>query len=591
MQLKNAMLRATFGSLLALAGVSIITPSATAQERSHDRVLFLVPVPQQAEDSMWVIEMTDRLRTRAQNKFRHKWQVIGRDVIIELLVNSGFDSLTIVGPEMAEQFARPLEAHAFVYGDLMRNGATPIGRFRMVDVRRSGLSGWMTVMGQPGDPPRAFADRVADSLENQVRAADKAKECNMRRDRSEWRRAREAADDRRAREAAEDAFELYPNHPSTAQCMSYVFQGMQAPNDSLIMILDKQTRGDSLIMRAWEDLSRAYIRDGDTVSAVTALDMRLVANPTDSILRLQLAAGYGVSGEYERALEVLDEGIRQYPESRRLIRQKARTCEQAEMWECVLETQTTLYDIDTSLVGQTSFYNGQYLLAMQSSDTTAMLRWATLFLEYEPESMQYLQVRAVLLTQRGFTDSALTVHQRIAQLDPSNLQSVVAVVQAQVEEFTVDSLTPVDTDALAEIRAGFDNLLSLGADNPNITTMVGGEYLKLAGKYGQSGVHWNEVVQYAESALEHDPNGVLNEQGNFWLGYGLFQITHPMDAAVMEAASCIPLIDTYERNLRRARTALQAGRSVSPNDVDGLLEFIQQLWERPSQFRAAYCGR
>jgi tetratricopeptide (TPR) repeat protein len=526
--------------------------------------------------------MTDRLRSRAQAKFRHKWQVIGKDVITELLLNSGFDSLTIVGADMAEQFARPLQAHAYVYGELDRNGATPVGRFRMVDVSRSGLSGWMTVMGQPGDEPRSFADRVADSLENQVRAADKAKECNMRRDRSEWRRAREAA---------EDAFELYPNHPSAAQCMSYVFQGQQAPNDSLIWVYEKQTRGDSLNLRAWENLSRAYMREGDTAAAVTAIDMQLQANPTDTILRAQMAAGHVFNNEIDKALDVLDEGLRQYPESRRFIRLKAQACEQAEMWDCVLETQTRLYDVDTSLVGQTSFYNGQFILATQASDTSAMLRWATLFLEYEPESMQFLQARAVLLSQLGFADSALAVHQQIARIDPSNLQSVIAVVQAQVEAFTVDSIQPLDTDALAEIEAGLDNLESLGAGNPNITTMVGGEYLKIAQKFGSAQTDWNRVIQYAEAALERDPNGVLDAAGNFWLGYGLFSITVPMDAAIMEAQTCSPMIDTYERNLVRARTALEAGRSVSEEAAGQLLDYLNQLSERPAQFRASFCGR
>jgi tetratricopeptide (TPR) repeat protein len=581
-QSTNAKLSATFVSLLAFAGVCLFSTSAFAQDRTHDRILFLVPVPEQPQDSAWVLEMTDQLRRKAQNKYRNKWQVIQRDVITELLINSGFDSLAIVDPDMAEQFARPLQAHAYVYGWLSRNGATPIARYRMVDVSRSGLSGWTTVMGQAGDPPSAFADRVADSLENQVRAADKAKECNMRRDRSEFRRARDAAD---------QAFAYYPNHPSTTQCLSYVFQGMQAPNDSLIWVYEKATQGDSLNIRAWEDLSRAYLRDGDTVSAVTALDMRLEANPTDSILRLQLAAGYGVSEDYDRALEVLDDGLEMYPGNRLFLRMKAQTCEQAQLWGCVLETQTSLYDVDSSLVGQTSFYNGMFMLATQSSDTTAMLRWATLMLDYEPESMRFLQARAVLLTAKGFTDSALTVHQRIAELDPTNIQSVVAVVQAQVEGFTIDSTQPLDTDALAEIEAGLDNLLSLGDGNPNINTMVGGEYLKIAQKFGTAQTDWNMVVEYAEKALANDPNGVLDAAANFWLGYGVFQITVPMDAAVMEAAACTPLIDTYERNLRRARTALEAGRSVSPESVNDLLEYVQQLWERPAQFRAAYCSR
>jgi len=464
---KNAMLRAMIVSVLALVGVAVFTSSVDAQERSHDRILFLVPVPVADQDSMWVHEMTDQLRRRVSNKFRHKWQVIGKDVINELLVNSGFDTLTIVDPAMAEQFARPLQAHAYVYGQLERNGATPIGRFRMVDVSRSGLSGWMTVMGQPGDPPRSFADRVADSLENQVDAADRAKECNMRRDRSEFRRARIAAD---------RAFEIYENHPSAAQCLAYVFQGMQADNDSLIWVYEKSTRGDSLNMRAWEDLSRAYMRDGDTASAVTAMDRRLEANPTDTLLRAQYAAGLQVSGDIDRALEVLDEGLRQVPDSRRFVRMKAATCEQAERWDCVLESRTQLYSMDTTLIGDTQFYPAMLALATTVEDTTAMLRWATLALEYEPTEMRYLLTRAVLLTQMGHTDSALAVHERIVEQDPSNLNSAIAVVQAHREAFTVDSTTPVDTAALNRLEAELTNLLSV-SDNPGVVTTVGGAYL------------------------------------------------------------------------------------------------------------------
>ena len=579
MQLKNAMFRATFVSLLALTGVCLITTGAKAQERDHDRVLFLVPVPQQAGDSVWVREMTDRLRNRAQNKFRHKWLVIQQDVIQELLISSGFDSLTIVGPEMAEQFARPLQAHAYVYGELTRQDATPIARYRMVDVSRSGLSGWMTVMGQPGDPPRVFADRVVDSLENQVRAADRAKECNRRRDRSDFRRARNAA---------EDAFELYPNHPSTARCMSYVFQGMQASNDSLIWIYEKQTRGDSLNMRAWADLSRAYMRAGDTAAAVTAINMQLVANPTDTILRAQMAAGHAAVGDYEQALEVLDEGLRQYPQSQRFIRMKAQACEEGELWGCVLGARTQLYTLDTSLVGDTTFYPAMFALSTTVGDTSAMLRWASLVLEYQPEEMRFLQARAVLLQQRGFNDSALTVHEHIVELAPTNLNSVIVVVLAHAATFTVDSTTPLDTAALAQIDTELENLLSL-SDNPGIITTVGGEYLKIAGKLGQTGTDWNMVIQYAERALAHDPNGLLDAAANFWVGYGVFSITIPhMDQQIIASESC-SAIDAYERNIIRAREALTAGRSYAPENVDQFLEYLQQFAERPALLRESFC--
>jgi len=363
---------------------------------------------------------------------------------------------------------------------------------------------------------------------------------------------------------------------------------MQAPNDSLIWIQEKATRGDSLNMRAWADLARAYQRGGDTVGAMTAITMQLAANPSDTTLRYQLAAGKVVTKAYDEALEIIDEGLRQNPESRQFLTLKVRACTEGEMWDCVLQTQTERYDMDSSMVGDTTFYPAMFALATQANDTTAMLRWASLAVQYQPDDLRFLQARGLLLRSAGFNDSALAVYEHIVELDPTNLNSVIFVVQAHVEAFTVDSLTPVDTEALAAIDSELENLLSL-SDNDGVITTVGGEYLKLAQKFGQAGNAWPTVIEYAERALEHDPNGLLVAAANFWLGYGVFQVTVPMDAEIMAAQTCAP-IDVYERNLRRAVQALTAGRSVAPEAADQFLEYLAQLAERPAQFRASFCG-
>jgi len=317
--------------------------------------------------------------------------------------------------------------------------------------------------------------------------------------------------------------------------------------------------------------------------------MQLAANPTDTVMRFQLAAGHVVTQNYDEALVIINEGLVQYPESQRFLNLKARACREGEMWDCVLEAQTQIYEMDTELVGDTTFYPSMFALATTVGDTSAMLRWASLALEYQPDDMRFLQVRAVLLQNAGHNDSALTVYEHIVELDPSNLNSAIVVVQAHGDAFTVDSLTPVDTAALAGLEGELENLLTL-SDNPGIITTAGGEYLKLAQKFGQAGNAWPTVIQYAERALEHDPNGLLVAAANFWLGYGVFQVTVPMDAQIMEAQTCTG-IDTYARNLRRATDALNLGRSVAPEAADQFLEYLGQLAERPEQFRASFCGR
>ena len=74
------------------------------------------------------------------------------------------------------------------------------------------------------------------------------------------------------------------------------------------------------------------------------------------------------------------------------------------------------------------------------------------------------------------------------------------------------------------------------------------------------------------------------------MGYALFFITTPMDQAIVESESCSE-IDIYERYLRRTAQALQAGRAISAETVDQFMGYIQQLTERPAQFREYYkCG-
>ncbi len=182
MQFNASHLRLSVATVAMATMFGVVPANAHAQQRQLDRIVILTPQPESPQDSNYAREMTEFLRTRVQNKFRHKWNVIGQDVIEDLLVSSGFPANTIIESAMVDQVARSLQARGYMYGVLKRQGATPAAVYRMVDLTRSGLSGWMTVQGQPGDPPRAFADRVADSLDNQVRAADLAKECDARRD-------------------------------------------------------------------------------------------------------------------------------------------------------------------------------------------------------------------------------------------------------------------------------------------------------------------------------------------------------------------------------------------------------------------------
>jgi tetratricopeptide (TPR) repeat protein len=453
----------------------------------------------------------------------------------------------------------------------------------MVDLFRSGLSGWVTVQGQPGDPARSFADRVADSLSNQVRAADLAKECNARRDRSEIDRARASG---------EKAFEVYENHPSTAICLSYVFQALQYGSDSVVWAYEKATRGDSILIDVWEDLAREYLRTGDTANAVGAYARLLANDPSNAEIRSMVAMGYFTTGQPERGAEVLDEGLRIDPENMTFVRLKQTMCMDSEDWQCALEVSELIYERDSTRVGDMEFLTAIVGLATTVGDTARMIRWYEEALQVEPESQQMLIPYAAVLEEVQGTDSAMFVYRKLAELNPTDIRYNLKVIEYEVAQFEIDSTAavPLDMAELERLDAMLLEFAQVNQGNDQMQTWVGGQFLGLTQKIAQSQLNHQLAIEYAEKALSYDRTGALEAAGNFWLGYSLFFVTTPMDAAIMESKSCGD-INVYERYLGRAIQALRAGRSISPETVDQFLEYLQPMSERPAQFREYFkCG-
>ena len=578
MQSQQSHLRAVFATLIALSMVVGIPAAVDAQERQHDRILILTPQPTDPADTAFVHEYTHELRQRAQNKFRHKWQVISSDKVHELFISSGFPENTIIGPEMVDQVARSLQAHAYMYGEFWREGATPMAVYRMVDVSRAGISGWMTVHGEDGDPARDFANSIADSLENQVRAADYAKDCTARRDRSDFNGARDRAD---------RAFQIYPNHPSAAICASYVFEATRQPSDSMIWAYEKAAAGDSLYMRAWEELARQYQRMGDTAGAVEAYARQLEANPGDTDMRFATAAGYLAVQNYAEARRVLDDGIARSPDELRFIELKVRACLEEEDWACALESSTTQYEMDSTLAGNEEFYGGAFGLATEVGDTTAMLFWASEAVQHNPDNVRFWQSRAVLLEAQGDNAGALEAYERLVELSPDNLQAKLKVATALGEAIVIDTTAEFDPEPFNRVEELLQGVLT-ASDDTNIQTAVGLEYLKGAQKIIQPQADLDFGIRWAEAALANDPNGLLTTQANFWLGYALFFKATPLDQVIVESQSCARLGE-YQTYLQRATEALTAGRSVSEETASQLLGYLQQLAGRPAQFRESFC--
>jgi hypothetical protein len=221
-----------------------------------------------------------------------------------------------------------------------------------------------------------------------------------------------------------------------------------------------------------------------------------------------------------------------------------------------------------------------------------MLRWHEEALAVEPESMQLLIPYAAIIEATFGSDSAMVVYRKLAELNPGDIRYATKVIEYEVAQFDIDTTAavPIDTTELERLDGMLQEFAQMNAANDQMQTWVGGQYLGLTQKIAQSQLAHEMGVEWAEKALSYDRSGALNAAGNFWLGFSLFYITMPMDGAIQASESCSQ-IDVYERYIRRTRDALTAGRSISPQTVDSLMEYITQLAERPAVFREYFkCG-
>jgi tetratricopeptide (TPR) repeat protein len=221
-----------------------------------------------------------------------------------------------------------------------------------------------------------------------------------------------------------------------------------------------------------------------------------------------------------------------------------------------------------------------------------MIRWYEEALQVEPESQQMLIPYAAVLEEVQGTDSAMFVYRKLAELNPTDIRYNLKVIEYEVAQFEIDSTAavPLDMAELERLDAMLLEFAQVNQGNDQMQTWVGGQFLGLTQKIAQSQLNHQLAIEYAEKALSYDRTGALEAAGNFWLGYSLFFVTTPMDAAIMESKSCGD-INVYERYLGRAIQALRAGRSISPETVDQFLEYLQPMSERPAQFREYFkCG-
>ncbi len=559
-------------------------------DRPAERVLFLIPTPQDPADSGYVATVAEEVRDRMESKFRNDLVTVGSEQVCRVLQESAYSCTAVLGYADSDRLARALRTDAYIVGSVWREGETPMGRFRMVDIGRSGLSGWVTVDGTGDSNAKDFARTIVDSLDNQVKAAERARDCSEERDRGDF-------DDALSR--AERVFRDYPNHPSAAMCAQVSAEAMQLSPDSQITYLRRAVAGDSLLPRAWERLGRLYQQQNDSLNALDAFAHQSRAIPADRQLRIGVIAGAITLRAYEEAEELADDWLMANPEDLEVLRLKTRACVEGGLWGCALEALIQQYAADTSLANDEVFYQQVLGAAQALGDVHAELEWSGRAVENVPGSLSLWRAHATVLSAAAgdtifveeslraqLGDSAVVVYDHILALDSTDVRSALAGSEFLLEGLVVDTALPLDTTRMFKGFLFLDHATGISADTAVL--------MNAAVKYYQTGsalVQSRQQIAYAvgllEKAIEYDVLERLSMQSNFFLGLGLMFRIFEFDPEVTATQSC-ELVDQEAEMIARGKQAMTIGSELAPAQSQQFLQQFEAFEQRVPQLRRAY---
>ncbi len=564
------------GAMVLLAGYVPSIEAQLALPRSDERFLFLIPSPAAGTDSAYVVTLADEVRSRLRNKMRHKLVVIESRQVCEVLEQSAYRCTTILSPADAERLARALQSDVYVTGSVTHDGRTPKGRFRLVDIGNSGVSGWTTVLGTPGDPPRSFAQAIVDTMENQVRAAEHARECSDRMGRGDFREARERA---------ERAFRIYPNHPAAAMCAEIVSEALRQPVDSQIAHLQRAVRGDSLLPRAWERLGRLHQQAGDSAAALDAFARQSLIDDGNRDLRMGVVAGAITLKRFDVAQQLADDWLGRNPEDVGLMQLEARACVEGGIWDCALEALGAQFALDSTLATDSVFYQQIIGAAQALGNVDAQLEWSARAITELPGSVSLLRAHASALAAAGMSDSVVRVYDHLLQLDPTDYRSALAGARVLLEDLPIDTITPLDTARLRKGLEFLDRAAQATRDTAVLLNIAATQY-----QQGSALVQVRKAIPVAvtvlQKAVANDLQGRLTQQTNFFLGLGLMFRIFEFDPQVVETKSC-QLVGQEAQMIAEGKRALEAS-GVGADRIGPYMQQFNNFEQRIPQLRRAF---
>jgi len=572
--------------VVGLGCIATTAPAQVSYQPPAEKLLVLPLTVKAPADSAFSVAVMDVAREKLGQMARYKIQVIPKTKLCEALKASDYTCDVLLDDTQANQLGRFLSVNAYTTGTLERSGGTVTATVRVRDIGSSGLAALFAVsISNPGTA-LSVGETIAQRLNNLVRAAEQARECDDQRKKSQFPKALDAA---------RKALAIEPNLPAAHICIATVYEAQHMPLDSLLAAYQRAARGDSLNATAWENIAHLYQQKGDTLKAIDALTHELAGEPHNTQLRLGIAELLRQQRRYENAKRILDDGVAKNPNDQRLLDFRQRICIEGELWRCVLDGFVQQIKNDSSKAADSTLLKSALGAAQQLSDTQQLLFFSRTAIAHFPKSAAFWKALGSAYDLKGQKDSSVWAYKQSLKLDPTDVKASLLVARGIVEGTAYDTAQATklkgDTAALRGLRNAFADridsakaYLAPALTSPDSTDrlsaavfmLTAGSKLAQAGAYDRAYPWLDQLLQVVAPRTPADtvgPRQQIRLQASFWYGVSSVASLSGPYSAMIKSKNCAEAKAINDR-IARTKEALIFGARVHPPTANTMLQNV-----------------
>lgn len=575
--------------VVGLGCIATAAPAQVSYQQPTDKLLILPLIVKSQADSAFSIAAMDAARAKLVSSARYKIQVITKPKLCEALKASDYACDVLLDETQANQLARFLSVNAYTIGWLERSGGAISATIRVRDIGGSGMASLFTVSGGNPGTALALAETIAQRINNVIRAAEQARDCEEQRKKSQFPKALDGA---------RKALVIEPNLPAAQMCIATIYEAQHMGVDSQLAAFQRAAKGDSLNATAWENIARLYQQKGDTLKAIDAYVRELSGEPQNVQLRLGIAELLRQQKQFERAKTVLDEGLAKTPGEQRFIDMRLRVCIEGGLSRCALEGFVDQVTKDTSKLADSTLLKAAIGAAQSVNDTTQLLFFGRAAVRHFPKTAAFWKALGSAYELKGQKDSSQWAYKQSLKLDPSDVKGSLLVARAIVEGTTYDTAQAnklkADTTALRAFRNAFADridsakaYLAPALSSPDSTerlsaavfSLTAGSKLAQAAAYDRAYPWLDQLLQLVAQRTPADtvgPRQQIRLQASFWYGVSSVASLSAPYTAMVKSKSCTEAKAINDR-LDRTKEALTFGARIHPPTANAMLQNVAKF--------------